>query len=46
MTIAVNRHEHVLHGVDPDMPLLWAVRDLLGLKGISYAFRQAAYRPS
>ena len=31
MKLTVNGQERVLEGVDPDMPLLWAIRDLLGL---------------
>jgi hypothetical protein len=32
MKIEVNGHEQFLHCVDPDMPVLWAVRDA-GSKG-------------
>jgi isoquinoline 1-oxidoreductase alpha subunit len=35
ITITVNSVEHKLD-VDPDMPLLWALRDLLGLTGTKY----------
>ena len=31
MKLTVNGQERVLEGVDADMPLLWAIRDLLGL---------------
>jgi len=34
--ITVNGVEHTLHGIDPSMPLLWVLRDLLGLKGTKY----------
>src|SRR5216683_2470808 len=30
MKLTVNGQERVLEGVDPDMPLLWGIRDLLG----------------
>ncbi len=36
MKLTVNGQERVLEGVDPDMPLLWAIRDLLGLKGTKF----------
>jgi isoquinoline 1-oxidoreductase alpha subunit len=35
ITMTVNSVEHKLD-VDPDMPLLWALRDLLGLTGTKY----------
>jgi len=35
ITMTVNGVEHVLD-VDPGMPLLWALRDLLGLTGTKY----------
>jgi isoquinoline 1-oxidoreductase subunit alpha len=41
MKIALNGHEHILDGADPEMPLLWAVRDLLGLKGTKFGCGQA-----
>ena len=36
MKLTVNGQDRVLEGVDPDMPLLWAIRDLLGLKGTKF----------
>src|SRR5882724_9469380 len=41
MKLMVNGQERVLEGVDPDMPLLWAIRDLLGLKGTKFGCGQA-----
>ncbi len=38
--LRVNGTEHVLE-VDPEMPLLWAVRDVLGLTGTKYGCGQA-----
>jgi isoquinoline 1-oxidoreductase alpha subunit len=35
ITMTVNGVEHTLD-VDPDMPLLWVLRDLLGLTGAKY----------
>jgi isoquinoline 1-oxidoreductase subunit alpha len=31
MKLTVNGQDWILEGIDPDMPLLWAIRDLLGL---------------
>src|SRR5260221_6790406 len=41
MKLTVNGQERVLEGVDPAMPLLWAIRDLLGLKGTKFGCGQA-----
>jgi isoquinoline 1-oxidoreductase alpha subunit len=41
MKLTVNGQERVLEGVDPTMPLLWAIRDLLGLKGTKFGCGQA-----
>jgi isoquinoline 1-oxidoreductase alpha subunit len=38
--LRVNGTEHSLE-VDPDMPLLWALRDVLGLTGTKYGCGQA-----
>jgi isoquinoline 1-oxidoreductase alpha subunit len=38
--LRVNGAEHTLD-VDPEMPLLWAVRDVLGLTGTKYGCGQA-----
>lgn len=38
--LRVNGSEHALD-VDPDMPLLWVVRDVLGLTGTKYGCGQA-----
>jgi isoquinoline 1-oxidoreductase alpha subunit len=39
-TLLVNGVEHVLD-VDPEMPLLWALRDVLGLTGTKYGCGEA-----
>ena len=36
MQISINGKSHELSEVDPEMPLLWALRDLLGLVGAKY----------
>ena len=41
MKLTVNGQKRVLEGVDPTMPLLWAIRDLLGLKGTKFGCGQA-----
>jgi isoquinoline 1-oxidoreductase alpha subunit len=41
MKLTVNGQDHVLEGVDPTMPLLWTIRDLLGLKGTKFGCGQA-----
>ena len=41
MKLTVNGQDRVLEGVDPTMPLLWALRDLLGLKGTKFGCGQA-----
>src|SRR4029077_10104624 len=41
MMLTVNGQERVLEGVAPSMPLLWAIRDLLGLKGTKFGCGQA-----
>jgi isoquinoline 1-oxidoreductase alpha subunit len=38
--LRVNGTDHMLD-VDPDMPLLWALRDILGLTGTKYGCGQA-----
>ena len=38
--LRVNGTEHTLD-IDPEMPLLWAVRDILGLTGTKYGCGQA-----
>jgi isoquinoline 1-oxidoreductase alpha subunit len=35
ITITVNGQQHQV-GADPDMPLLWVIRDILGLTGTKY----------
>ncbi|TDE13386.1 (2Fe-2S)-binding protein [Dyadobacter psychrotolerans] len=35
MTLKINGSDHTLEA-DPNMPLLWAIRDLVGLKGTKY----------
>src|SRR5258707_1651440 len=41
MKLTVSGKERVLEGVDATMPLLWAIRDLLGLKGTKFGCGQA-----
>ena len=36
MQLTVNGTDHSLEGLEPDMPLLWALRDMLGLTGVKY----------
>jgi len=36
MQLIVNGTAHSLEGLEPDMPLLWALRDVLGLTGVKY----------
>ncbi len=38
--VRVNGQDHVLD-VDPEMPILWAIRDVLGLTGTKYGCGQA-----
>lgn len=38
--LTINGQAHTLD-VDPDMPLLWAIRDIVGLKGTKYACGKA-----
>jgi isoquinoline 1-oxidoreductase subunit alpha len=40
MKLRINGAERTLDG-DPDMPLLWAIRDLLGLTGTKYGCGEA-----
>lgn len=35
ITLKVNKQEHTIDA-DPQMPLLWAIRDIVGLKGTKY----------
>src|SRR6201987_2735695 len=41
MKLTVNGQERILERVDPDMPLLWVIRDLLGLKGTKFGCGKA-----
>ena len=41
MKLTVNGQDRVLEGADPTMPLLWVLRDLLGLKGTKFGCGQA-----
>lgn len=41
MKITINGVEKSLEAVDPDMPLLWAIRDILGLTGTKYGCGEA-----
>ncbi|GJM30890.1 MAG: oxidoreductase [Cyclobacteriaceae bacterium] len=36
ITLTINGESHSLDYVQPDMPLLWAIRDLVGLTGTKY----------
>ena len=36
MQLSVNGADHSLDDLEPEMPLLWALRDLLGIKGPKY----------
>lgn len=36
MQLTVNGIDHALEDLEPDMPLLWALRDVLGLTGPKY----------
>ncbi len=36
VTLRINGREHQLDGLDPEMPLLWALRDHLGLTGTRF----------
>ncbi len=36
LTLKINETSHTLENVLPDMPLLWAIRDLVGLRGTKY----------
>ncbi|MGR3547594.1 MAG: (2Fe-2S)-binding protein [Roseovarius sp.] len=36
MQLTVNGTDHSLEGLEPDMPLLWVLRDILGLTGVKY----------
>ena len=41
MKLRINGSERTLDDVDPEMPLLWAIRDLLGLTGTKYGCGEA-----
>jgi isoquinoline 1-oxidoreductase subunit alpha len=41
MKLMVNGQERVLEAVDPHMPLLWAIRDMVGLTGTKFGCGQA-----
>ncbi len=36
LTLRINGTSHTLENVLPDMPLLWTIRDLVGLTGTKY----------
>ena len=36
MKLTVNGTEHDLGDIEPDMPLLWALRDELGITGVKF----------
>lgn len=42
VTLTVNKTVHHLELEDPEMPLLWAIRDLLGLKATKFGCGKAA----
>ena len=35
-TITINEKQHSFNGIDPTMPLLWALRDHAGIQGVKY----------
>ena len=35
-TITINGKDHSFNGIDPAMPLLWALRDHAGIQGVKY----------
>ena len=35
-TITINGKAHSFNGIDPAMPLLWALRDHAGIQGVKY----------
>ena len=41
ITLKVNGTEHTLENVTDDMPLLWAIRDLIGLTGTKFGCGKA-----
>ena len=41
MKLTVNGKEHDLAGIDPDMPVLWVLRDKLNLTGTKYGCGRA-----
>src|SRR5258708_39916919 len=41
MKLIVNGQARVLEEVDPDMPLLWAIRDMMGLTGTKFGCGKA-----
>jgi isoquinoline 1-oxidoreductase subunit alpha len=41
MKLTVNGQEHDLGGIDPDMPVLWVLRDKLNLTGTKYGCGRA-----
>lgn len=41
MRLIINDRDHAIGNVDPDMPLLWVLRDRLGLTGTKYGCGQA-----
>ncbi|HUS32178.1 MAG TPA: (2Fe-2S)-binding protein [Kofleriaceae bacterium] len=41
MKLRINGKDHDLQQVDPEMPLLWALRDVIGLTGTKYGCGEA-----
>ena len=41
MKLRINGKEHDIGAADPDMPLLWALRDIVGLTGTKYGCGEA-----
>ena len=41
MKLRINGKDHDLGSADPDMPLLWALRDIIGLTGTKYGCGEA-----
>jgi len=43
-TLNVNGQDHVVNVSDPSMPLLWVIRDLIGLTGTKYGWHRGVRR--
>ena len=45
-TITINGKDHSFNGIDPAMPLLWALRDHAGIQGVNTAVAWANAVPA